>query len=100
MKIIISDLAKDCLKDIYDYHLYKASKRVANSIQRKIIAEIKSLPDFHKKFQLEEALEKIDMGHRRCVIGNYKIIYRIVDNKIIHITSIFDTRQDPKKIKG
>jgi len=100
MKIKVSDIAKANLKDIYDYHLRKASKKAANSIKKKIISEIQSLADFHSKFQQEEYLEKIGMGHRRNVVGNYKIIYRIADKKIIHITGIFDTRQNPNKMQG
>ena len=100
MKIKISDLAKANLKEIYDYHLRKASKKVASSIKKKIISEIYSLADFHNKFQQEEYLGKIGMGHRRNVVGNYKVIYRIVDKKTVHITGIFDTRQNPNKMKG
>ena len=100
MKIIISDLAKASLKDIYDYHIQKASKKVATTLKQKIVSEIKDLATFHSKFQKEESLEKIDMGHRRCVVGNYKIIYRVLDESTINVTSIFDTRQNPKKIQG
>jgi ParE-like toxin of type II ParDE toxin-antitoxin system len=47
----------------------------------------------------EEYLEHLNLGHRRIIEGHYKIIYRI-DKKIIYITDVFDTRQEPNKMKG
>lgn len=37
--------------------------------------------------------------HRRIIEGHYKIIYR-VEGQAIYITDIFDSRQDPNKMKG
>lgn len=100
MKVIVSDSAKEDLKNIYDYYSRKASNKVAKSVTKKIIIEIKSLPLFHNKFQDEEFLSKLNLGYKRCIVGNYKVIYRCVDINTINVTSIFDTRQDPSKIKG
>ena len=49
--------------------------------------------------QAEPYLEHLELGHRRLVVDNYKIIYRVID-EIIYITDIFDSRQDPNKMKG
>ena len=49
--------------------------------------------------QQEEYLEHLGLGHRRVIDGNYKIIYR-VEGENIYITYIFDSRQDPAKMKG
>jgi hypothetical protein len=38
-------------------------------------------------------------GHRRLVESHYKIIYRVV-GEYIYVTDIFDSRQDPDKMKG
>lgn len=51
------------------------------------------------KGQLESYLEHLNLSHRRIIEGNYKIIYR-VDSNTIFITDIFDSRQDPSKMKG
>jgi hypothetical protein len=37
------------------------------------------------------------MGHRRKISGNYKIIYRIIDD-LIFVSDSFDTRQDPEQM--
>jgi len=47
----------------------------------------------------DDYLEHLQMGHRRLVQSHYKIIYRIEGNTI-YITDIFDSRQDPAKMKG
>ena len=49
--------------------------------------------------QKEIYLEHLGIGHRRIIQGNYKIIYRVTD-QFIYITDIFDTRQNPKEMKG
>ena len=43
-------------------------------------------------------LEKLNQDYRYIVIGNYKIIYRIYLNEVI-INDVFDTRQDPEKMR-
>lgn len=48
--------------------------------------------------QIEELLKELDGGHRYIVNDNYKIIYKIQIDKL-YITDVFDTRQDPDKIK-
>jgi toxin ParE1/3/4 len=47
---------------------------------------------------VEENLADLKQGHRYIVEGNYKIIYRLIDNEI-YITDIFDCRQNPTKMK-
>lgn len=37
------------------------------------------------------------MGHRRLVVGHFKIIYRILPGEII-VLDIFDSRQDPDRM--
>lgn len=49
--------------------------------------------------QLEEDLAELGRQHRRLVCGHFKIIY-YVDGEDLYVTDIFDSRQDPGKIKG
>jgi mRNA-degrading endonuclease RelE of RelBE toxin-antitoxin system len=49
--------------------------------------------------QQEEYLAHLNKGHRRLIEGNYKIIYRVQDD-VIYVTDIFDSRQDPAKMKS
>lgn len=49
--------------------------------------------------QIEEKLEHLEYAYRRLIFKHFKIIYRIEDN-IIFITDVFDSRQSPLKMKG
>lgn len=49
--------------------------------------------------QFEILLDHLGKGHRRWVVGNYKLIYLVVGDRI-EITDIFDARQHPGKMRG
>jgi len=49
--------------------------------------------------QEEPYLEHLNLRYRRIIKDHYKIIYRVT-GQYIYITDIFDTRQDPTKMKG
>ncbi|MCO5268592.1 MAG: hypothetical protein M9897_06840 [Brumimicrobium sp.] len=50
--------------------------------------------------QIEEILKDDEREFRYLVYTNYKIVYFINKNaKRIVIANVFDTRQDPKKLK-
>jgi len=49
--------------------------------------------------QKEPYLAHLKLGHRRLIEGSYKIIYRIAD-ELIYVTDIFDSRQDPRNMRG
>lgn len=68
-------------------------------IRDKIISKATVLIDYPNMGKKEEYLEHLNLGHRTLIEGNYKIIYRIQD-KTIYVTDIFDTRQNPKKMRG
>lgn len=48
--------------------------------------------------QEEETLKSLKEGHRYLIKGNYKIIYKL-QGSTVYITDVFDSRQDPKKLK-
>lgn len=51
------------------------------------------------KGQKESYLESTGLEYRRLIEGHYKIIYRVIE-ETIYITDIFDSRQDPEKLKS
>jgi len=97
MKIIWTDFAIENLKDIFDYYSNKANKKVAHKIRKQILASTKQLINNAKSGQIELNLKKLNQNHRYIVCGNYKVIYKIQNNKII-INDIFDGRQNPIKM--
>ena len=51
-------------------------------------------------FQYEELLIERNDNYRYIVCGNYKIIYSVdIEEQLIKIADVFDTRQNPIKIK-
>jgi len=76
---------------------------VSISIARKIVKQI-----VNKTIQLEKTprigqkeplLESRKIEYRYLVIDNYKVIYWI-DNNFVKIATVFDTRQNPTKLKN
>lgn len=99
MKLVITEPAKLRLKEIHDYYKENVSEKIASKIRLGIIKKLKVIRKNPFVGQEEELLRELGLGHRRRVEGNYKIIYRIAD-KTIFVTDIFDSRQDPSKMKA
>lgn len=99
VKIEWSELAEKQLKDIFDYFLMRANIKVATKIIDKITERVDVL--YYNSFsgQKEELLSEYPADYRYLVEGNYKIIYWIGPN-IITVASVFDCRQNPKKMKN
>lgn len=99
MKLVITEPAKLRLKEIHDYYRDNVSGAIADKIKAGIIEHLKHIRSHPLTGQEEEYLKDLGLGHRRMVKGNYKIIYRL-ENDIIYVTDIFDSRQDPSKMAG
>lgn len=100
MEIIVvwSDSAIQELRDIYDYFSHKAGKKVADNITNAIVDLTISLEKTPKLGQIEEMLTTYDREIRYLIDGNYKIVYLFEEN-FTTIATIFDCRQNPKKLK-
>jgi len=100
LKIIWSEFAETQLDEIYDYYEKKASTRVAKKLVRGIINESKKLIKSPLIGQEEELLKQRETEYRYLVFKNYKLIYSVDNqNGYIKIADIFDTRQNPTKLK-
>ena len=98
-RILWSDLAINQLKDIFDYHLIKATRNIAQRLIQKIIDATIILENNPKTGRKEDLLETRSQEFRFIIVKNYKIIYWIdYEFSIINISMVFDTRQNPKKI--
>lgn len=100
MKIIWSEFAETQLDEIYAYYEKEASARVAGKIIIGIINESKKLIKSPLIGQQEELLKHREIEYRYIVFKNYKLIYSVDDtNGFIKISDVFDTRQNPPKLK-
>jgi toxin ParE1/3/4 len=99
-KIIWSDFAETQLDKIFEYYLENASLRVAKNLIAKIISEPNKLLESPEISQIEELLPDRKSNYRYMICKNYKIIYSIdPQEKLVKIADVFDTRQNPEKIK-
>lgn len=99
MKLIFTEQAIASLQECLDFFPPEVSPQTINQIRDRIVAKAEQLLDNPSMGQYEEYLEHLGLSHRRIIEGNYKIIYRIKDDNII-VTDIFDSRQNPSKMKG
>ena len=94
------ELAENKLEDIYIYYSVKASERVAKKLINGIVDSTIGIEKQPEIGQIEISLKHRKQEFRYLVFKNYKIVYWInYDFKRIEITTVFDTRQDPQKIK-
>ncbi|KAF2327674.1 type II toxin-antitoxin system RelE/ParE family toxin [Flavobacterium nitrogenifigens] len=100
LKIVWSQFAENELDKIHDYYLHKAGIRVAKKIIKEIIPEPSKLISNNFSTQIEELLLDREKEYHYLVCKNYKIIYSVdKENKQIQIAAVFDTRQNPVKLK-
>ena len=91
MKVVWSDWALDRLDEIHTYPEQEASERIADRTVMKALEAVALLAQYPHGGQVEPLLEHKGLGHRRAVVGNYKVVYRIQQNEI-RITDVFDAR--------
>ena len=100
LNIIWSEFAETQLDEIYDYYEKKTSTRVAKKLVRGIINEPKKLIKSPLIGQKEELLKQRETEYRYLIFKNYKLIYSVDNqNGYIKIADVFDTRQNPLKLK-
>lgn len=99
MKVFYTEQALESLQDCLDFLWIEHSPDKITEIRDRIILKVEKLKSNPFVGQREEYLLHLRLDHRRIIEGNYKIIYRVI-NDIIYITDIFDSRQDPAKMKS
>jgi len=99
-KIIWSKFAQFQLDLIFNYYSEKVSVKLAKKIIFQIrdnVTELSKTPFIGKR---EELLTDRIQDYRYLVVTNYKIVYSVNEQTgIIKISDIFDTRQNPIKLK-
>lgn len=97
MIILWSDTAIEDLQGIHDYLKVSAGLKVANKIVNTLVDRTLLLENNPRIGQTEELLKHKKEEIRYLVDSNYKIVYFIDENYLI-IATVFDCRQDPKKL--
>ena len=95
--IIWTENAFGDLETIVNY-ISKVSTTLAEEVAFRILFRVRQLREFPLSGQIETVIQKSNYEYRFILQGHSKLIYRI-ENQIIYIERIFDTRQNPKKLK-
>lgn len=100
LKIIWSEFAESQLDEIYHFYEKEVSPEFANKFVNEIINEPNKLVNTPFIGQEEDMLRGRKIQYRYLVYKSYKLIYSVdLENKFIKIADVFDTRQNPPKIK-
>jgi toxin ParE1/3/4 len=98
VEVFWTKFALSSLSDIYTYYKNNLSITIADKLLDNIISASAQLETFPNSGTKEDLLDDFNDEYRYIVRGNYKMIYKVSDGKIF-ITDVFDSRQDPSKIK-
>lgn len=93
MQIIWSAQAQEDLKTIYQF-CKKQDQLYADRIIEQIIKSPENII-YQKQYQTDEFL---GLPYRRLFIKHWRIVYKSKGN-IITVLKVFDTRQNPSKLK-
>jgi len=99
LKLIVSADARLSLARTIRLLARTHSKDYLVRLKREVDQQVKQLPVRPLAGALEPELEHLGAGHRRVIVGPFKIIYRLTKNAV-YVTDIFDSRRDPRAIKG
>jgi len=100
LKIYWTHFAENELQEIFDYYKERASSGIARRLIAGIVRETLKLKNQPLIGQKEELLAKGEQEFHYLIYKNYKIIYWVnVSKHRIEITDVFDSRQNPIKIK-
>jgi plasmid stabilization system protein ParE len=100
LKIYWTDFSKNELRKIFSYYEENASLRIATNLVLGIENKTTILKSHPNIGQKEELLKNRKQEFRYLVFKNYKIIYWLnKERNRIEISDVFDTRQNPVKMK-
>ena len=98
MELRITEYAIAHLVESVEVTLHQASPDKRGEVVDQVLRELEQLARWPRGGQVEPWLAGADHEYRRWVIGHFKVIYRIEKDTIL-ITDIFDSRQDPRRMK-
>ncbi|WP_026838985.1 type II toxin-antitoxin system RelE/ParE family toxin [Gillisia sp. JM1] len=100
LEVYWTEFSERELEKIFEHYQKKVSYNVAKKLTDGIYNEALQLEKQPEIGQIEELLKNREQQFRYLIYKSYKIIYWI--NKLeskIEVNDVFDTRQNPTKIK-
>lgn len=95
-KLIWSNEALSNLKNIIDYLEDRWTTKEIQKFSRLLDKKLQLIERNPLLFQASPNSNEL----RRCILSKQTTIYYKIKNRQIYIVTLFDNRQDPKKLKG
>jgi len=95
-KVLISKTAEKKLDKLFDYFLNEWSKKVKDEFIEKLSNSIEIIQTQPEIFPESKKGKNL----RRCTITKQTTLYYRFNSKHIYIVTLFDTRQDPGRLKS
>ena len=98
MKLVVTEHVWSSLANLAGYwSTFRASELIDQQVDA-LWSRVDRLLQHPTAGQFEDQLHDLGLRHRRWVLGELKIVYRIVEDRLI-VTDFFDSRQDPRHMK-
>jgi plasmid stabilization system protein ParE len=99
VKVVVTHSARRHFREVLSFYSGYMTRREVSKRASDVHAALKHLGEHPGHGAFEDNIKIPGRRYRRVVVGDLKIIY-YVTGKTIRVTDIFDSRQDPKKMKG
>ncbi len=96
--IIWTDYAELQLQLAYEF-AYQQSPNYAEKMLVGILESTIQLLEFPLSGSIETRLNSLELEYRYVLYSYYKILYRVEEPNVVVIVNVFDTRQDPAKLR-
>jgi plasmid stabilization system protein ParE len=93
-EVILTPRAITNYEHIVEYLMYKWGIKVTNNFINRMVEVSVLLAEDPGRFPFENRVKQV----QRCVVTKHNVLYFKETNKQIKILTIFDARQDPKKL--
>jgi len=90
-----SDIANEKLQELFEYLTENWSLKVKSNFIKKLDKSISILQDNPEIFPLSKNKKSL----HKCVITKHTTLYYTFTSNDVFVVTLFDTRQDPKKLK-
>lgn len=96
MNVYFSKTAAKKLEKLLDYLETEWSLKVKNNFISKLDNAVQTISIFPEAFP-QSAIKK---GYRKCVVTKHTSLYYRIGNNKIEVSTLFDNRQDPRKLNS
>ena len=95
-EVVLSPTAKTKLSDLLEYLENKWSEKVKKEFIEKLDKSISRISDYPKSYSKSIEIK----GLFKCVVTKQTSLFYRIKPKQIEVVTLFDTRQNPKKLKN